>query len=176
MSPFPRLGGGARELPGSVRASLPLIRGERVLAAAADDGGRWFVGTNRALYLSQEAGFRRLPWESIERAEWVRDASALVVVELADFGEPQTAHRVTLPEPGRLPNVVHERVTASMVVSRFVPVVGKRGITVVGRRPPHSDEPIAWSVVVDRGLDAESAQVRAAADRGLALARGEVGE
>lgn len=155
--------------------SLPLLPGESVLAAASDKAGRWYVGTARALLVPGDEGWSRLPWETVERANWDRDSEQLVVVETADFGAPEPTYRATLGDPERLLQLIRERVTASIVVKFFEPVQGKRGITVSGRRSPHSDDELVWSVLVDRGLDERSEQVRAAGARALAAARAEIG-
>jgi hypothetical protein len=162
-------------LPADVLRSLPLLPGEQALASAEDDAGRWYVGTALALLVPEDDGWRRLPWESIERATWDRDSERLVVVETAEFGQPEPTYRAALSSPERLLELTRERITASIVVTMFEPVAGKRGVTVSGRRSPHSDDDLAWSVLVDRGLDERSAEVRAAAERGLAAARSEIG-
>lgn len=156
---------------------LRLEAAERPLAWATD-GASWYVGTARALHICADgdAQCRRLPWEEIERAEWDRDTEQLEVVEVAEFGTPRPTHRAALQTPTRLLQLVRERITASVVISRFVPVLGKRGITVVARRAPHTSDPLVWSVVVDRHLDEGSDLVAAAAEIGLAEARVEVGE
>ncbi len=162
-------------MPADVSRALPVEPREPVLAAAPDRDGRWYVGTVAALLVPEQDGWRRLPWESIEQASWDRDSEHLVVVETADFGEPRPTHRVALPDPERLLQLIRERVTASIVISFFEPVQGKRGITVSGRRSPHSDDEVVWSVLVDPGLDEGSGPVRAAAQRALAAARSEIG-
>jgi hypothetical protein len=161
--------------PSEVERALPLLPGEVMLAAASDRGGRWYVGTARALLLPEGESWRRLPWEAVERAHWDRDSERLIVVETADFGEPEPTYAAKLGDPARLLQLIRERVTASIVVKLFEPVRGKRGITVSGRRSPHSDEELVWSVLVDPGLDERSEQVRTAAARALAAARAEVG-
>jgi hypothetical protein len=162
-------------LPRDVERTLPLQTGESALAAAADTQGHWYVGTALALLVPEEHGWRRLGWEDVERANWDRDSEQLVVVETADFGKPEPTYRAQLANPERLLRLIRERVTASIVVRFFEPVEGKRGITVSGRRSPHSDDEIVWSVLVDPGLDERSEQVRAAAERALAAAQAEVG-
>jgi hypothetical protein len=162
-------------VPGHVEDALPLQRGEAVLAAARDSSGGWYVGTARALLVPESQSWRRLPWAAVERANWDRDSEELVVVETADFGRPEPTHRATLPDPRRLLQLIRERVTASIVVKFFEPVEGKRGITVSGRRSPHSDDELVWSVLVDPGLEEGSEQVRAAAERALAAAQAELG-
>lgn len=154
---------------------MPLEAGESVLAAAADREHRWYAGTALALLVPAQDGWRRLPWESVERATWDRDSEHLVVVETADFGRPQPTYRAGLVEPERLLQLVRERVTASVVISFFEPVEGKRGITVSGRRSPHSDDELVWSVLVDPGLDEQSEQVKRAAERALSAAQSELG-
>lgn len=155
---------------------MALQPGERPLAWAGDGDEQWYVGTARALHICAGTECRRLPWESIERAEWDRDNEHLDVVELADFGSVRPTYRAALQQPERLLQLVRERVTASVVISRFVPVEGDRGLTVVARRAPHTSDPLVWSVVVDRQLDERSDSVAAAAEIGLAEARFEVGE
>lgn len=162
-------------VPADVRATLPLKGGERVLAGALGREGGWYVGTTQALLLPDVDGFRRLGWERVERAEWDRDHDVLVVVETADFGEREPRHRLAMDDPNRLLEVVFERIIASVVLKRYVGVEANRGLTVVARRSPHTDGPLAWSFVVDRGLDATSPAVREAAERGLAEARAEIG-
>jgi len=157
---------------------LPLELGERErpLACATDGAQIWYVGTALALHICDASGCRRIAWEAVEHADWDRDTEQLEVVELAEFGERKPTHRAALQSPERLLQLIRERITASVVVSRFVPVQGKLGITVVARRRPHSDDPLAWSVVVDRRLDETSPPVVAAAELGLAEARAEVGD
>ncbi|MGH3368019.1 MAG: hypothetical protein ACRDOY_12535 [Nocardioidaceae bacterium] len=168
---FPR----RRTPPTAVLRSLSLAPGETVGASVQDRHGRWYVGTTRALVVPDHDGYRRLPWERIERAHWDRDSEQLVVVETTDFGLPEPVHTAELENPGRLLELVRERITASIVVKHFEAVEGKRGITVSARRSPHSDDELSWTVHVDPGLDADSTAVRNAADRGLASAQSEIG-
>ncbi|MGH3357006.1 MAG: hypothetical protein ACRDOJ_13995 [Nocardioidaceae bacterium] len=163
-------------IPAVVVRSLGLEPGESVRASAQDSEGRWYAGTERALIVPEGDHFRRVPWETIERAGWDRDSEHLVVVETAEFGRQQPTHRASLEAEGRLLELLRERVTASIVVTHFEPVEGKRGITVSARRSPHTDAELVWTVLVDKGLDADSPPVREAAKRGLAAARSEIGE
>jgi hypothetical protein len=155
---------------------LQLDPGERVLAWATDQRGTWYAGSGRGLLISTADRSLRIPWERIEHAEWDGDAELLVVVEVAEFGEAKPVHRAALYEPERLLQLVRERITASVVLERFVQVTGRRGITVVARRAPHTDEPLTWSFVVDPALDETSAEVIAAIERGFVDARAEIGE
>lgn len=162
-------------MPKETARRLPLEPGESPLAASADREDRWYVGTARALLVPEHDGWRRVPWERVERASWDRESEQLIVIETADFGRPQPTYRAALPDPERLLQLIRERVTASVVIKAFEPVEGKRGITVSGRRSPHSDDELVWSVLVDPGLDERSPRVRAAAERALAAAQSELG-
>ena len=162
-------------VPAEVRSRLVLEPGERVLAAAADTGGRWTVGTDRALHLSRGDEWLVLAWERIDRARWDEASERLEVVEVADFGEPQPRHQLALLEPRRLLDLVRDRVTASVLLTRHVPVAGSRGLKVVARRSPVSDGEVDWSCWLDEGLDPADPAVRRAVDEGLAAARAELG-
>ena len=161
--------------PADVTARLPMAPGERVLASSQDPGGGWHVATSHALYVSADAGHHRIPWQQVDRAAWDREAERLVVVEVADFGEPQPHHALAVPEPDRLLEVVRERVTASILLTRHIPVAGSRGLKVVARRPPAGAGEVQWSFWLDEGLDPSDRVVREAADIGLAEARAELG-
>jgi hypothetical protein len=153
---------------------MTLERGEKVLAAAADAAGNWIMGTARALHLGQQGAWTVLPWQRVERAAWDRDAEQLEVFEVADFGEEQPRHVRTISDPGRLLELVHERVTASVVITRHQPVAGSKGLRIVGRRAPGTDDPITWSALLDEALDPADPRVVDALERGLAIARAEV--
>ena len=156
-------------------AQLALSRGERVLAALRDEDAAWHVGTDQALHLGRaEGGFRRLPWERIDRATWDRDSERLVVVEVADFGQEQSTWRVSVGEPARLLGLIRERVTASVLLSRHMAVPGSKGLKVVARRSPGGSGPIEWSFWLSPGLSPSDDVVRAAVERGLLEARAEL--
>lgn len=153
---------------------MTLARAERVLAAAPDDSGHWVAGSARAIHLGSAAGWTVLPWERVERAAWDRDAERLEVIEVADFGVAQPRHIRRISAPGRLLELVHERVTASVLITRHVPVEGSRGLRIVGRRAPGTDDPVIWSALLDDALDPQDPQVVDALEQGLELARAEV--
>ncbi|MDN4175582.1 hypothetical protein QWY28_21650 [Nocardioides sp. SOB77] len=159
-------------LPGRPRRDTPDLgvrRGERLLAWSDTSLGP-VGGTREALYLPD----RRVPWEEVQAAHWDRDSTALVVREVGTWGEPQPVHRLSVAEPGRLLELVRERVSASVVLTRHVPVVGGRGLRVVARRAAAGDRALTWAYELDEGLDPDDPGVREAAERGLAAARAEV--
>ena len=144
---------------------LDLLPRERALVAVQDEAGSWVAATDRALVTAD----RRLDWVDVGHAQWL-DEDFVLVVEPLDPVAP--ALRVALPEPGRLPETVHERVMASIVVSRRVPVPGG-SVRVVGRTG--GDGELRWQVVADRGVDATAPDVRREADAAVAALRAELG-
>ncbi|MBA3232371.1 MAG: hypothetical protein H0T17_00245 [Propionibacteriales bacterium] len=151
-------------LPSVVEDALPVAPGERALAWAVDDEERWYVGTDRALYLPGQPGYRRLGWDQVERADWQRDTGELSLVEVAQWGEPEDRLVVRVSEAGKLLELLRERVTKSVVVSAYAPVRGRLGLSVIGRRPPVGDEPLTWSVVLAQGLRPDDPDVREVAE------------
>jgi hypothetical protein len=125
--------------------------GERVIATARTRGDGWVVATERAL-LTVDG---RTPWTDVEHAQWYADEQVMQVDPLPGFGRTL---RLTLTEPGRLPETVRERVMASIVVSRRVPLPGGSA-RVVARRDAGSDE-LTWQVVPDAGTDLDGPGVR----------------
>lgn len=157
------------------RPPVEVAAGERILAWAPLLGGEWVVGTRDALYLP--AG--RLPWEQVEAADWDRDLARLRVSEVGRWGEPRTEHHLTLEDSGasadRLLQLLRERVTASVLLVRHVPISGRRGVRVVARRAPSGRRPVEWVYEYDDGIDPADPFVETAVATALAEARWEVG-
>jgi hypothetical protein len=150
--------------------------GEKVLARAESSSGAVVAGTRDALYVSApDTGDIRIPWEQVEAADWDRDTSQLRFSEVGSWGEERVEHALTIEEPGRLLELVRERVTASVVLQRHVPIAGRRGLRVIARRAPRGDRPLVWFYEYDEGIDPRDSHVRAAAEAALAAARDEVG-
>jgi hypothetical protein len=161
-------------LPTDVASALDLHPGERALAWANGPSGEWYVGTDLAIHLPAQHGYRRLGWEDVERAEWHHDSDKLAIVEVADWGEPERTTVVEVTEPGRLLELLRERVTKSVVCTVYSRVRGKAGLSVVGRRSPSGRGPTTWSYVLSVGLDPADPQVEEVAARALADARHEL--
>ena len=158
-----------------VASELPTEAGERPLAATRDAVGRWLVGSDRALYLPGDDGWRRLPWERVDQASWDRESEALLVVEVADFGHPQPRHEIVVVEPGQLLELIRERVTASVLLTRHVPLPGSEGLQVVARRAPVAGAEVDWSIRLGDSLDPSDPEVIRAVERGLADAQADLG-
>lgn len=151
------LTGGSR-VPDEVRRALE--RDERVLGVADTPEGA-VVATQRGLWLPER---RRVGWHLISKATW--DAGSLSVVEAEEIGTADRAvvlrdhppRRLRLAQPGRVPQVVHERVTGSIrtrhhrelpgggawVVQRKVP--GQDGVVLQVRGDPGTDEQLVTAL------------------------------
>ena len=167
---------------GRSRPPVRVERGERLLADAVADGGH-LGGTRDALYVVRSRGNGalgleetvRIPWEEVQAADWDAETSTLRVTEVGTWDEQRPVHLLTLEEPGRLLELVRERVTASVVLQRHVAVDGRRGLRVIARRAPGGDRPITWLYEYDEGVDPADPDVRRVAEEALAEARAEVG-
>jgi hypothetical protein len=157
------------------RPHVDVHTGERPLAWAPIEGGTWVLGTRDALYVPGA----RLPWEQVEAATWDRDRSVLLVSEVGSWGERRAEHALTLADAGRaadrLLQLVRERVTASIVLSRHVPINGRRGVRVVARRGPSGRSPVSWVYEYDAGVEPDDPFVRTAAAAALDTARDDLG-
>lgn len=158
-----------------VAARLPTEAGERLLAATREATGRWIVGSDRALYAPRDDGWHRMPWQQIDQATWDRDSEAFVVVEIADYGQPQPRLEFAVAEPGQLLELVRERVTASVLLTRHVPMAGSQGLQVVARRAPVAGGEVDWSVRLGDSLDPSDPDVLRAVERALTDAKAELG-
>ena len=155
--------------------SVAVARGERVLASATTAEGTVLAGTRDAFYVVTDGDTRRVPWEQVEAAGWDRDTDTFRLSEVGSWGEQRPVHSATLNEPGRLLELVHERVTASVVLQRHVSLGGRRGLRVIARRAPSGAGGVQWVYEYDEGVDPDDPTVRAAAREALELARRDVG-
>jgi hypothetical protein len=153
------------------RPPVDVAPGERVLAWTEATTGEVLAGTREALYL----GGTRLAWEDVEAADWDRETEVFRVVEVGTWGEVRGEHRFVIGEPRRLLELVRERVTASVLLVRHVPIEGQRGLRVIARRSPTGDRGVRWLYEYDAGIDPGDPVVRLAAENALADARSEVG-
>ncbi len=142
--------------------SVTLSKGERLLAYARTADGGWAAGTDRALHLGDG---RVLGWHQVDQARWVEADQVLEIVTLPEGAAPPQVHRIAIPAPGLLPELVRERITSNIVVAERVDLVGSAGARLLARRVP-GDATIRWSAVYDAGIDsadpAVQARVRAA--------------
>jgi hypothetical protein len=151
--------------------SARLATGERPLASTKAADGATIAGTRDALHL----GDLRIPWEQIEKAEWDADSTTLTVTEVGSWGEARPVHTIVVADPGRVLELVRERVTASVVLQRFVAIEGRRGLFVIARRAPRGNQPLHWVYEFQEGVDPDDPAVRRAAETALEQARQDVG-
>ena len=152
------------------RPDLEVAPGERLLAWTTATDGTVIGGTRDALYLPE-----RLPWEQVEAADWDQDSSTFRVREVGSWGLPRSEYAFTIDEPRRLLQLVRERVTASVVLQRYVAVRGTRGVRVIARRAPGRHEELSWVYEFDEGVDPDDPEVRRIAAEALLAAREELG-
>ena len=137
-------------LPAQVRARLVLEPAERVLAAAPLQAERWLVATTRALHVVESIGeSERHGWDQVAGAVWSGTASMLQVTWVDESRQLQVE---LAADAGFLPEVIRERVEASVVISRRIEVSGRRGVRVAVRRAAPGAE-LSTQVVADHGVD-----------------------
>jgi hypothetical protein len=152
-------------IPDEARAALELRPGERLLAAARTRDDRWFAATQRALV----GDGRRLDWADIAHAQW-SDEEDLLSVQPVD---PRvTPLRLGLAEPGRLPETIRERVTASILLTRRVAVPGGT-VNLVAR--DRGDREVNWQEVADGDVDLSAPEVRDVLEAHRSHLAGELG-
>lgn len=157
-------------LDSEVRARLALRPKERIIAWVDDGAGRLIVASDSALHLQRvPPDYARVGWDQIEHASY--EAGMLSVTLTPDLDSATL--RVPVGEGRELPVVVRDRVTASIVVDRFVPLDGETGVRIVGRRA--HDGMITWRTDVDSRLSSRPGTLEAA-EQLLAEARAEVGD
>ena len=148
---------------------------EKVLAVTAATDGTVLAGTRDAFYIAVGEETRRVPWEQVEAADWDRDTDTFRLSEVGSWGEQRPVHTAVLADPGRLLELVRERVTASVVLQRHVVVDGRRGLRVIARRAPSGSGGVQWVYEYDEGLDPDDPAVRDIARTTLEAMRREVG-
>ncbi len=157
------------------RPDITVARGEKVLAWCESVDDVVLAGTRDAFYIGSTP-VTRIPWEQVKTADWDNDTDVLRIVLVGDWGSQRPIHSFGLTEPGRLLELVRERITSSVVLQRHVPIAGRRGVRVIGRRSPQGAGEIEWFFEYDEGVDPEDPAVHEAAATALAAARADVGE
>ncbi len=159
------------------RPAWAAVPGEKTLAAAkAADGERWLLGTRRALsVVSATAEPVTHAWDQIQSSDWNADEHTLRLSLIGTFGEPRERASYVLVEPDLLLQLVRERITASIVFQRHVPVEAKSGFRVIARRNP-AGGPITWMCDFDPGIEPDAPGMPERVETALAQARMEIGE
>ena len=146
-----------------------LDEGERVLADGLGPRGSVVLATDLGLWLPPAAsgeGSRRIAWHLVTKVTWSGGALAVIEAdEVEDLGggvvllADRAPRRVPLSRPGRLPETVHQRVTAAVKDSQHHEL-GDGGAWFVQRRVPGSG--IVIHVRPDAGTDPDAVRTVAA--------------
>ncbi|MCW2631557.1 MAG: hypothetical protein JWR88_519 [Pseudonocardia sp.] len=160
MSLWRRLLHGAEPPPGFAGTLDP---DERVLASAEAAGGAHVVVTSSGIWLPEG---ERLDWHLISKATWAGGAlTVLAAVETGTAGDAvlladQPPRRLVLRDAGRVPEIVHTRVTGS-IRSRHYRELPGGGAWFVQRKVPGRDG-VVLQVRADPGTDEATVQRLAA--------------
>lgn len=157
-------------LPAGAGEVLGLTPADRVLAWAALPGGGLAAATVAGIAVATPTGRRiRRPWVEVDHAAWDDDSGTLAVWWVG-------SRQPTGLEVGQgsfLPEVVHERVRASVVLTREVAVPGGRTVTVALRKA--ADGSLATQTVAPPGVRLDDPDVAAAIARAEAGLRDDAG-
>lgn len=136
--------------------------GQKALAWAPV-AGDWVVATSQSLLLPLRDP---ITWDRVVRAAWDEPVLELQL--------PDGLYRLVIERPGNIPQVVNERVKASVVIQHHVPLRGDKGVRLVARRRPGGTD-VTWRVTFDSGLDPRDPDLRDQADLALQELRTSIG-
>lgn len=157
------------------KPQVALAPGEHLLAWTEAVDGRVLAGTHDAVHILGGDVDVRIPWEQVEAAQWQGATRTFRISEVGSWGSERAAYELELADPARLPELVRERVTASIVLQRHVELPGGRTVRVIARRAPRGEAEIFWVYEYDEGVDPRDPAVVAAAEEALEQARHDVG-
>ena len=162
--------------PEAVLRSAGLGSGEKVHAAAQDDwDGAWVLATTWRLVTVGDDGQVQLdrPWLTVDSGSWDPDTYQLGVSWVD--GTPVTRWRLRSSSgPGRLPEALHDRVSASVVLTRHVDLGTGRTARVVIRKDLATRE-LHEQVLVDRAARPGDTELRDEVARARTEVRSQVG-
>ena len=153
----------SRRVPDDVASQLPA--GDRALAWGRTCDGRPVAACAAGLTVE---GAGLLGWHEITHVRWTDHVLRVDTMSSAD------AFVAAMDEVGRLPVVVMERVTASIVVNERHTLDGERGVRVLARRVAGEDE-LRWGAVLDPGLDPADPRWRTRVEHLVGAARARLG-
>jgi len=160
-----------RPLPDEAAAALGLDGSDRVLAWSLLAGGGAAAATVEGLRIATPRGkLINREWLEVDHAAWDQDSAMLAVWWV---GSRQTTPLEIVDDEGRLPEVVRERVQASVVLSSDVPLPGGRSAKVALRRAP--DGSLVTQQLLPPGVRADADGVAQRMERAAAELRSEAG-
>ncbi|MGJ7907197.1 hypothetical protein ACOQFL_12015 [Actinopolyspora sp. H202] len=146
---------GAHELPTGFDGELE--GAERVLATASGTHGP-LVATNHGLWLPEEPGARRVGWHLLSKVRWQDGVIGIVEADERQWIDGAVLLRdrprrdFRLNAAGKLPDVVHSRVTRSIRSTQYRELPGVGGARFVRRSVPGRDGTVL-QVRADPGTD-----------------------
>lgn len=142
----------------AVLADSPLLPGERILQWAPSEDG-WVVAST--VGLRWPAAYQLVRWDEIDQVRYADGAMAI---------EPGGV-RLRFDDVRRIPEVVKDRVNASIALDRHLRLRGDgRGMRVVGRRRSDTGE-LRWESTYDDGIDPADPVISARAAAAVAEVR-----
>ncbi|MGX7827005.1 hypothetical protein ACTG9Q_18130 [Actinokineospora sp. 24-640] len=158
----------SRLFSGGLPAGFPgsLEEDEAVAAAAPVRGGGHLVATSLGLWVPEGEGVRRIGWHLVSKAAW--DSGVFTITEAEEAGAAGAAvvlrdlapRRIAVEQPGKLPQAVQQRVTAS-IRSRHRHELPGGGAWFVQRKVPGLDG-VVLQVRPDDGSDVDAIRAVAA--------------
>lgn len=148
------------------RAEVPewfageLAATERVLGSAPTADGRHVVVTSHGLWVPAGDAHRRIGWHLVSTARWdgrvlhLVEADELETVSGAVLLADRKPRRIPLPEPGHVPELVHKRVTRSVLASQRREVPGGSALFV--RRQVPGRDGVQLQVRADAGTELDA--------------------
>lgn len=165
--------------PGDLRERLGIPSSEHVIAWGSGPMTRpgestpargYLAATDLAFYA--EGPGTRVTWDRISRASW--EEPVLEVVLEDESGRISGRLRLDVDQSYDLPAAIHDRVTASVVISEMIDLGDGVTARMAARRPnDHAD--IRWTVVFEAGADPNDPQLQARARAALADLRDALG-
>jgi len=154
-------------LPESARELLGLEPHAAVLAWSSLTGGGWAAATPAGLRVLLPTGAQvDRPWTDVDHVAWEHESRTLAVWWV---GSAQTTP-LEVEEGSFLPEVVHERVRSSVLLTREVALPGGRSVRVALRKA--DDGRLSTQAVPGRGVRMNDPEVA----RLVAQARAALGE
>jgi hypothetical protein len=147
-------------------------RPTRVLGWAKTPTG-FCIASPAAFSFGDQLAWQHLGWHEIERGGWNSERNKLSWVRYAAPGGVPTHGVLELTEPGRVPELFRERISATIAVERFVPLAGERGVIIAARRDLGGSGAVVWHGTLTRGLSWQTDGVRSAVDQAMGQLKSE---
>lgn len=171
MSPLFR-GTRRSQIPSEATASISTGSGERLLTHGVVRDGGWVVASNHRLYAvaaDGEVEFAR-PWHQVDAGTWDQDSGVLGVTWVG----PDEDSSWTLEEGSMVPEMLRERVQASVVIAERVPLPGKAVARAVIRQNLATSD-LVPQVILGRGVRSSDPVVAESARATLDYLKEQVG-